>query len=106
MYLPPTYLVTVVLISAIATVMVLRRLSFVAYIVAGGAAVHVSGLLLQMLVSPVDVTQPGAVVDVGPGWQLGTVLTELGTIVFLCGLLWYFVRARDLTAAGRGGTKT
>ena len=94
MYLPATYVVVLVLTVAIAVTMLWRGRSMPSYIVASGAAGHVIGLFLQLAASPVDVTQADAVIELGSGWRLGTILTNIGSIVFLSGLLWHFLASR------------
>ena len=100
MYLPTTYLFTVALMVVIAVVMVWRRRSKHSYVVVAGAVAHACGLIIQALASPVDSNQSSPrFVELGAGWQLGNDLTTAGSLLFLVGLLWYFLSVPEGTSA-------
>ena len=99
MYLPATFVVALVMTVAVAVAMLWRSRSAPSYVVAAGAAGQLIGVLLQLAASPVELTQGDAAIDLGSGWRLGTISTAVGSIVFLTGLLWYFLGSRH---AGSG----
>jgi hypothetical protein len=104
MYLPAPYVVVMVLTVAIAVVMLRRHRSLPSYVAAAGAALQLAGLLLQVSMSPIPLPQGEAAVDLGSSWRLGNALMSAGSIVFLFGLLWYFLRARRVAAVEEAET--
>jgi hypothetical protein len=88
----------------IAAAMIWRRRSKHSFVVVAGAVLHASGLILQASTQPIAFkpsSNGGGLpqyAGLGDGWQLGYDLTTVGSLLFLAGLLWYFLSLREASA--------
>jgi hypothetical protein len=95
------YVAGVVLTLAVGAAMFLRYRGPSSLVVAIGAAVNGSGHVLQALSPALEVNESPTgeaippYVDFGLLWSLGGILSISGWVVFLLGLLWYFVSLRS-----------
>jgi hypothetical protein len=84
--------------------MVLHRRSYAAYVVATGAGANVCGHIAQMLAPPTVLPEgasgePFTYVKLHPLLEAGDALSRVGWLVFLVGLLWFFLNEWKSTVA-------
>ena len=104
MHSATTYLFILALMLVIGVVMIWRRRSKHSYVVVAGAVLYASGLMLQAFASPGDLSHnvkwgSPQLVDLGAGWWIGNDLTTAGSLLFLVGLLWYFLSLPEPSSA-------